>query len=126
METNLIIMLGLALALGGCREADQPLEIVKKEIFKKGNGYEVRGVIHNPRKRPARNVSVNFKAVEIDTMAKIAKRIPHGIATATIDYLPAGGSVDFTAVVGVSLADKYNLVKFDDAVILEGGTDTGN
>lgn len=80
----------------------QPLELVKAELWKSGGRYEVRGVLHNPRKDAVRDVRVEF---DVRTLARATKKpqmVVRGQATAAMSYLPAGASVEFTAASDVN------------------------
>ena len=96
-----------------------PMELVKKELWKVAGHYEVRGQIYNPRKDPARNITVSFKlsASELAREDKII-RVPKGDANATLDYIPAGKTVDFTAVSDVS-TDHYGVMGIDAGELAE-------
>ena len=118
----LLAVVGL-LALPWILEAAKPapLEMVKKELWRAAGRYEVRGQIFNPRKEPARNVELSFAIWQ----AKLGHgddviRIPAGDAEARIDYLPAGKTVDFTAVSAVRV-EESGVFGFDSGPVVESG-----
>lgn len=75
------------------------LEIIQKGLFNRGDFYEVRWQIFNPRETPARHVRLTFQIGErsITKNDKFAYK-PATKAVAEFDYVPVGVTVDFAAV----------------------------
>jgi hypothetical protein len=127
MKTIPFVMLALALALGGCREAKPAaLEIVKAELSTRqtfGTDGEFRGSIHNPRKTPARGVVVSCEVFMLDLLAKSEEgKKPKPLTTmdAWIDYLPAGATVEFETGTWLGQLPKYASVRRGKVEITEG------
>lgn len=127
MKTNLIIVLGLALALGGCREGKPaPLEIVKAELGTRktfGTDGEFRGSVHNPRKTPARGVVVKCEVFMLDLLDQTEegkKPKPLRTMTARIDYLPAGATVEFKTGTWLGKLPEFASVRRGKVEITEG------
>jgi hypothetical protein len=106
-----VALLALALILvGACREAGQSkskedLRIVKKALWRKGDVYEVRGIIHNPRTSPAEEVKITIQFQATDISTAVDKAIDLGSKSAVINYLPPGASVDFDVSIYVGDSD---------------------
>ena len=103
------------------------LEIIQKGLFSRGDFYEVRGQIFNPRKTPARNVRLTFQIAErsITRNNEFAYK-PVTKAIAEFDYVPVGGTVDFTAGASMELdsAKKFYAITnwtFSEGEINESG-----
>lgn len=104
-----------ALLLGGCDTSPKALEVVKDELHKVGYNYEVRGEIHNPRQEPVRDVRVSYevwgkyKGKPNPDYGQIIEETG-GRVEASIRYIPAGATVEFTAtgVAPVLMADSVH------------------
>ena len=76
---------------------------MKDELVEVGYRYQVKGAIHNPSKYPMKDVKVRylvwkkFKGVHDERWGPITERTG-GEVLAEIKYLPAGQTVEFTAV----------------------------
>lgn len=99
------------------------LEIVKQDLWRSGRGYEVRGKICNPRKEAVRNVRVSY-----DLHGKGWGNAPKGQKVGSvgdsIKYIPAGGTVDFTAI-GTTPLMKEDFIMDPLAAKIEEGDSSG-
>jgi len=93
-----------------------PLEIVKKELWKSTSRCEVRGQIYNPRKKPARNVTVSFLLRETQASGRFPPQKDQ--ISAVIEYVPAEKTVDFTALSAIKISE-YSFVEIDDGALSE-------
>lgn len=79
----------------------KPLEMVKEDLWRHRYDYEVRGQIYNPRNEPVRNVRISY-----EVWGKWKGKKGHGtiieetggLVEDRIKYIPANGTVDFTAI----------------------------
>jgi len=90
-------------ALNSCKKGEPVPKLIKDELVKVGYDYQVKGSIHNPSKSAMKDVKVRylvwrkFKGVKDDRWGEITERTG-GEVTAQINYLPAGETVEFTAI----------------------------
>lgn len=118
---GLIVCVGAGLLVVPKIMTPQPLEIIKKELWKNGNNdYSVKGQVFNPRKAAVRNVSITFKMMETKVSAnESTTKAPRGKAFVMLDYIPAGATVDFTALCDVRPA-RYSFFEIEGVEFSEG------
>lgn len=110
----------VAIKTAGNSASAQPLklEIVKRELWKIRGTYQVKGQIHNPKKEPSRGVALTFKISEYRLIGNKMSKKPLGEADAVIDYIPAGATVDFTAMSNIATM-AYDNIDIDEGAIRE-------
>lgn len=108
----------LALPMISAAARPMPLEIVKDAIWASKIDAEIRGQIYNPRKTPARNVTVTYDLTVTNVETKEKKKVESAVAS--IRYIPAGGSVDFTATNSYRIR-QWDFLEKGAAAIREAG-----
>jgi uncharacterized protein (TIGR02588 family) len=95
------LLLALIVTSIGCqKESDPSLKIVKDELLRRGNFYEIQGTIHNPSGKAAENVRISYEVwgnLKGDASHGEIISTNGGLVSARINYIPAGASVDFVA-----------------------------
>ena len=93
-----------------------PLEIVKQELWKQFGSYHVTGQVFNPRKVPARNIEIRYKVWKTALVGIEVKKEEMGEVTATINYLPATGTVDFSTA-GIGQVGEYDVPGMEGRIV---------
>jgi hypothetical protein len=97
-----------------------PLEIVKDAVWTEGGKYQIRGQLHNPRKKAARGIEISYQLTIGEVMEQNSSKKTRGTAVTAIQYVPPGATVDFIAY-SDSPVFKFQAADKQKAVIRELG-----